>query len=58
MFSILGKITKRIKSGEIPPAAVDYKRQGDPPPSSQTVRDAGGHGLGKGAHRRRNGGAS
>ncbi len=57
-FSILGKITKRILSGEIPNDYVMKKTtRREAPPKSSSIRHGSGHGLGKGAHRKRNGGS-
>lgn len=57
MFHVLGKITKRIISGEIAHDAVFPAKtnRGTPPPSPQAVRNAKGQGLGKGATRKRSG---
>jgi hypothetical protein len=55
-FHILGKITKRILSGEIPPDSLSSKRLPvDNTPSSKAVRRARGQGLGNGATRKRSG---
>ena len=54
-----GKISDRIRGGELPKDVEVIKTdRSEPPPSSQSVRDAGGRSLGTGAERRRNGGAS
>jgi hypothetical protein len=53
-----GKISDRIRSGEIP---ADYLPKGrtaqEPPPSTDAVLNARGHGLGAGATDARNGGS-
>jgi hypothetical protein len=55
MMHILGKITKRILSGEIPADSIHPTRS-QPQPKPSSVRGAKGQGLGKGATRKRNGG--
>lgn len=57
MFKLFGKISDRIHSGDISSDAVKYKRGSEPPPSPEAIKGAKGRGLGKGAERRRNGGA-
>lgn len=54
MFSILGKITQRIVSGEIPADSINPPRT-QPAPSAKAVRGGKGQGLGKGATRGRDG---
>lgn len=53
-----GKITDRIKSGDIPAEATKKVDRADDKPSVKAIKSAEGHGLGKGATRGRNGGAS
>lgn len=55
MFRILGKITRRIVSGEIPKDSLNPERN-QPAPKPSSVKGAKGQGLGKGATRKRNGG--
>jgi hypothetical protein len=53
---LFGKITNRIIGGEIPHDAVfPAKRPGAAPPTSAAIRAAEGHGLGRGATRKRSG---
>lgn len=60
-----GKISDRVRITDpnnpkyIPSSAFTKGRDlGEAPPSGRAVRDAEGHGLGRGATRERNGGAS
>lgn len=58
MFHALGKITKRILSGEISHDAVmKQTTRAEAPPKTSSIRSAKGQGVGKGATRKRNGGA-
>jgi hypothetical protein len=54
-----GKTSDRIRSGKIPNDAVPTGKarpQADETPSTDAIRRAEGHGLGRGASRGRNGG--
>lgn len=57
MFHVIGKITKRILSGEIDQSAVFPPKtyRGTPPPDPKTIKAARGQGMGKGATRKRSG---
>jgi hypothetical protein len=56
MESLSGKISDKLRAKFQPDdQAWSAKRQGEAPPSAQSVRDAGGQGLGQGATRRRSG---
>lgn len=50
-----GKISDRIRSGEITEASTRKIDRTDPPPKPDSVRHGSGHGLGHGAERRRSG---
>lgn len=54
MFNLIGKITQRILSGEIPADSVNPPRS-QPAPSSSAIRGAKGQGLGRGATTGRDG---
>jgi hypothetical protein len=59
MRKLSGKISDRIRGGDLPKDVVVTKTERhEPPPSDKAVRDAKGRSLGTGAERRRNGGAS
>lgn len=59
MRKLSGKISDRIRGGDLPKDVVVTKTERqEPPPSSKAVRSAKGQSLGTGAERRRNGGAS
>lgn len=55
--SLSGKITNRIKSGEISRESVFSKTPRQTEPKVSSILRAIGRGLGSGAERRRNGGA-
>jgi hypothetical protein len=55
--SLIGKITRRILSGDIPRDAVRPTTRQETPPKPSSIRGAHGRSLGKGATRGRNGGA-
>jgi hypothetical protein len=56
MMNLIGRITARILSGEIPTDAVfPAKRPGAAPPTTAAIKSAKGQGLGKGATRKRSG---
>jgi len=61
MFSLSGKISDFIRGGKLPKdvhVTGSMRGHGETPPSPKSIRSARGQGLGKGAQRRRNGGAS
>ena len=51
MFNLFGKISDRIRSGDIPADAVTSERSSSPEPSAKSVKRASGRGLGRGALR-------
>lgn len=53
--ALRGKISDRIRRGDIPADAVKKVERVDPAPKASSVRHGSGQGLGKGAHRRRSG---
>lgn len=59
MFSLSGKISDMIRGGKLPKdvQTTSIKRAPETP-SAKAVKSAKGRSMGKGAERRRNGGAS
>ena len=59
MKSLSGIISDRLRallgSGDITPGDMNPQRQKEAPPRASSVRHAKGHGLGKGATRKRDG---
>lgn len=60
MKDLDGKTSDRIRSGEIPKDSINPVREvtAEEMPDVESVRHGGGRGLGQGAARARNGGAS
>lgn len=57
-YKLSGKTSDRIRAGKIQADALASRPQGDPPPKTSSILRALGFGLGRGATRGRNGGAS
>jgi hypothetical protein len=53
--AISDKIRAMLKSGDLPSTAINPPRAAADPPKTSSIRHGEGHGLGKGATRRRSG---
>lgn len=56
MKPLKGKISDRMRSGELPPDILHKRPETNETPSPEAVRAAKGQGLGEGATKRRTGG--